>query len=551
MMDKKALLAIVLSFGIWMGWQKLYLEPFQQKALEEQKTYEAARQASLQKAAPSIESSATKTSIAPVSNLSSSSQEPSKNASVSKADFKVNVTNGNSLLDDWVLSNYSKSIDNRSDQISLEYVTGYAKQLSLRFVDASFTDLNDKNWSNFQEKNGSISAELNNSEASISRNFAVHSTDYYGDLTYHFHFNGTPPKYIFLDLAGSPKRPHDKEGSIFGQIPDKVRFSFRDGTQRKTIIASALKETFESSAGVKWFGIDSRYFVFAVSPDRAFRDTTGIQIAKEFSNGVEYVRGSVVIPTDGKQDFSFPLKVYFGPKRIENLEAADPIFSDTIDFGWTTPIAIPILKALKWLYEYVKNYGLSIIILTFLIKVLLFPLTYKSMTSMAKMAKLQPQLNVLREKYKNDKEKLNTEMLSFMKTNGYNPVGGCLPTLLQMPIFFSLYRVFFNSMELYQAPFVGWIHDLSAPDPLFVAPVLLAGLMFLQQRLSPNTATDPAQQKMMQFMPLMFGLFMFFLPAGLNIYMVVNSVTSITQQYILNRRFGLYPRTKATVTPVA
>ena len=198
-----------------------------------------------------------------------------------------------------------------------------------------------------------------------------------------------------------------------------------------------------------------------------------------------------------------------------------------------------------------KNYGLSIIILTFLIKVLLFPLTYKSMTSMAKMAKLQPQLNVLREKYKNDKEKLNTEMLSFMKTNGYNPVGGCLPTLLQMPIFFSLYRVFFNSMELYQAPFVGWIHDLSAPDPLFVAPVLLAGLMFLQQRLSPNTATDPAQQKMMQFMPLMFGLFMFFLPAGLNIYMVVNSVTSITQQYILNRRFGLYPRNKATVTPVA
>jgi YidC/Oxa1 family membrane protein insertase len=225
------------------------------------------------------------------------------------------------------------------------------------------------------------------------------------------------------------------------------------------------------------------------------------------------------------------------------LTKVDPILSDAINFGWTSFIAIPLLSGLKWLYANlpgpIKNYGLAIILLTFLIKMLLFPLMYKSMTSMAKMSKLQPQMNALREKHKDNKEKLNQEMMTFMKTNGYNPISGCLPILLQMPIFFALYRVLFNSMELYHAPFAGWIHDLSSPDPFYVTPILLCGLMFLQQKLSPNTAADPAQQKMLQIMPVMFGAFMLMLPSGLTIYMVVNSAVSISQQYYLNRKLGI------------
>jgi YidC/Oxa1 family membrane protein insertase len=198
----------------------------------------------------------------------------------------------------------------------------------------------------------------------------------------------------------------------------------------------------------------------------------------------------------------------------------------------------------------VQNYGLAIIVLTFLIKMLLYPLTYTSMKSMSKIAKLQPQLNALREKYKDDREKLNVEMMNFMKTNGYNPVGGCLPILIQMPIFFALYRVLFNSMELYQAPFFGWIQDLSSPDPFFITPVLLCGLMYLQQKISPSTATDPMQQKMLQIMPVLFGVFMLLLPAGLNIYMVVNSAVSIAQQYFLNKKLGLTPLANTTPAKV-
>jgi YidC/Oxa1 family membrane protein insertase len=155
---------------------------------------------------------------------------------------------------------------------------------------------------------------------------------------------------------------------------------------------------------------------------------------------------------------------------------------------------------------------------------------------MKQMAKLQPQLQKLREKYKDDKEALNREMLTFMRSNGYNPVSGCLPMLIQMPIFFALYRVLYSSIELYHAPFWLWIRDLSDKDPYYVTPVLLTLTMYIQQKMMPNTATDPAQQKMMQFMPIMFGAFMLTLPSGLTIYMLVNALTSIVQQIVLNRK---------------
>jgi YidC/Oxa1 family membrane protein insertase len=329
-----------------------------------------------------------------------------------------------------------------------------------------------------------------------------------------------------------------------GESPDKVGFTYRDSQGRTHLIADQVKDPHETMAGVKWFGLDTRYFVFAVVPGEKFRKDSGVQVFSGFENGQPSVGGRLVIPTNGQKQFDVPMRVYFGPKHMESLVSADPILADTIDFGWTSVIAIPILGALKWLHNYVGNYGFAIILLTIAIKIVLFPLMYKSMKAMSKMAKLQPQLNALREKHKDDKEKLNAEMMNFMKVHGYNPVSGCLPILAQMPIFFALYRVLFNSIELYQAPFVLWIHDLSLPDPFFVTPVILTGLMYLQQKLSPNTTADPMQQKMLQFMPVMFGVFMLMLPAGLTIYMVINSVMTIGQQYYLNHKLGVYEATK-------
>jgi YidC/Oxa1 family membrane protein insertase len=212
----------------------------------------------------------------------------------------------------------------------------------------------------------------------------------------------------------------------------------------------------------------------------------------------------------------------------------------TVDLGFFTVIAYPILRILLFIYKFVGNYGLAIIVLTVLIKILTFPLVVKSMKGMKKMAEFQPKMKALQEKHKDDKVALNTEMMALMKKSGYNPMAGCFPMLLQMPIFFALYRVLYSAEELYGAPFVLWIKDLSAHDPLYITPVLMSVVMFLQQRLTPpSPGMDPAQRKMMMFMPLVFGGFMLATPSGLCVYMLVNAVVSVIQQQYLNKKLGV------------
>jgi YidC/Oxa1 family membrane protein insertase len=536
-MDKKAILAVVLSMVIWIGWQKYYLEPIQQRNAAVQKAEQEA-QASANKRdelkadldAKGIISPAEKSEIASRARQFQNLENDSTN---------VLVTNSGAAIEGWQLKGFSPTLEKKDVKIGLEGATGFSNQLSLRFNDANMSAEVARNWDSL-ERTGDrgVVAKLSAPSVQAEKQFVLDEKGYGATLQYKLRFTNAVPTYVFLDLFGSPKREHDTEGSIFGQAPDKVHVTFRDPQGRHAEIAASYKETKESASGVKWMGLDTRYFVLAAVPTDASKDA-GAQVAQDNSRGAPAVRGTLVFPTNGAKEMTVSTRVFFGPKDMESLRAVDPILTDTIDFGWTSFLAIPLLQALKWLYTFVHNYGLAIIILTFLIKMALLPLTYKSMKSMSKIAKLQPQLNALREKYKDDREKLNVEMMTFMKTNGYNPVGGCLPILIQMPIFFALYRVLFNSMELYQAPFGLWIHDLSSPDPLFITPVLLCGLMFLQQKLSPTTATDPTQQKMMQIMPVIFGVFMLMLPAGLNVYMVVNSATSIAQQLFLNKKLGI------------
>ncbi|MGZ3700610.1 MAG: membrane protein insertase YidC [Bdellovibrionota bacterium] len=550
-LDKKAYLAIALSIAIWMGWQKFYLEPIQQQQqLAEQRRQELL--AAQQVAQKPVIGAATGAETVGMKSISAgtANQIAVKSGVLQNGSSKISVSNGPFAVAGWEIQAISP--DRPDEKFSLEEITGFSPQLGVHFSD--FPDLNKavkQAWSSFEVKDNAAHSQLQSPGLKATRTLTLEPSGNGALIHYSFHFDKEVPKSVFLDLYGSPKRATDKEGSIFGQAPDKVMVTYRDLSGRKSVIGASLKEDQESAASLRWMGLDTRYFVMAVVPERSTDTDLGAQVAHD-DLGSPAIRGSIVFPTGGKPDVDFSAKVYFGPKDMAALTKVDPLLSDAINFGWTSFIAIPLLGALKWLYANlpgpVKNYGIAIILLTFLIKMMLFPLMYKSMTSMAKMSKLQPQLNALREKYKDDKEKLNVEMMNFMKANGYNPVGGCLPILLQMPIFFALYRVLFDSMELYHAPFGAWIHDLSSPDPFFVTPVLLMGLMYLQQKLSPNTAADPAQQKMMQIMPVMFGAFMFMLPSGLTIYMVVNSAVSISQQYFLNRRLGITRASRAAVT---
>lgn len=357
----------------------------------------------------------------------------------------------------------------------------------------------------------------------LERHYQFSEEQAFVDVVVSARFKTKHPKFAFLSLLmqGRDDDPEAADRMVAAWTKDEIERHLLSDTV-------PLKEVAEP---VKWIGALSRYFTLAVVPKGSVPAKGLVQ-----PHGYKGGRVSLVYPMqDGV--ISIPLRVYFGAKDLAVLHEIDPTLDHTVDFGWFTIVAYPLLRLMKWFYSFTENYGVAIILLTVLVKILTFPLTYKSMKSMKQMATLQPQLKKLQEKYANDREQLNREMLTFMRSHGYNPLAGCWPILIQMPVFFALYRVLYGSVELYQAPFAFWLHDLSDKDPFYVMPVLVSLTWFYQQKLTPQTTMDPTQQKIMQYMPIVFGVFMLTLPAGLGIYFLVNAVLSIFQQIILNKKF--------------
>jgi len=226
---------------------------------------------------------------------------------------------------------------------------------------------------------------------------------------------------------------------------------------------------------------------------------------------------------------------YVGPKIIERLESLAPNLDRTVDFGWLFFISLPLFYILKWFHEVVGNWGVSIILLTVLVKAVFFHLSATSYRSMAKMRAVAPQLNRLKELYGDDRQRMSQEMIALYKREKINPLGGCLPILVQMPVFISLYWVLFESVQLRHAPFFLWINDLSQMDPYFILPILMGASMFIQMHLNP-TPPDPMQAKLMKAMPLVFTVFFLWFPAGLVLYWLTNNILSITQQWYITRK---------------
>lgn len=234
------------------------------------------------------------------------------------------------------------------------------------------------------------------------------------------------------------------------------------------------------------------------------------------------------------EPFQLNYQAYVGPKSHELLMKIDENLAKVVDFGFFNWIARHILALLKWFYGLIGNWGLAIIALTVLVRLMVLPVNIYSFKSMKAMQAIQPQLKDLRERYKDDQQKQQQEIMTLMKQHKVNPLGGCLPIFLQFPIFIALYQVLGNSIELYQAPFGLWIHDLSLKDPFYILPVLMGVTMFIQQKITPNTM-DPAQAKVMLMMPIVFTFFMVSLPSGLTLYMWVGALFSVLQQMYFMR----------------
>jgi len=297
--------------------------------------------------------------------------------------------------------------------------------------------------------------------------------------------------------------------------------------------ASPLKQ--ETAGG--WVAMLQHYFFAAWIPDEGQTDTFTTETVKADSQTRYLVRDfSPALTVAPNQTKAFTARLYVGPKLQSTLDQIAPGLALTVDYGVLTFIASPLHWVLVELYTLVKNWGLAIILLVLLIKVLLFKLSEAQFRSMAKMKRLQPRLEALKERYGDDKQKYNAAMMELYQKEKINPLGGCLPMVVQIPVFFALYWVLLESVELRQAPFFGWIQNLSAPDPYFVLPVLNALATLASQWLSPNPGMDPTQAKIMKTMPLAMAVMFAFFPAGLVLYWTVNGGLSLLQQWVITHR---------------
>lgn len=281
-----------------------------------------------------------------------------------------------------------------------------------------------------------------------------------------------------------------------------------------------------------WIAMLQHYFFSAWLPRSGVAREYYLRRLEEglYSVGVIVAAGTIAPGESG----SVTVPLYAGPEEQEKLAKIAPGLELTIDYGWLTVIAVPLFWVLAWLKQWVGNWGVAIILLTVIIKLLFYPLSATSYRSMAKMRVLAPKLQKLKDQYGQDRQRMQQAMMELYKTEKINPLGGCMPIVVQIPVFIALYWVLLASVELRQAPFFLWIHDLSARDPWFILPILMAVTMWVQTLLNPEPP-DPVQARVMKIMPIVFSIFFFFFPAGLVLYWLVNNVLSIAQQWQITR----------------
>ncbi|MGL4682906.1 MAG: membrane protein insertase YidC [Hafnia alvei] len=294
-----------------------------------------------------------------------------------------------------------------------------------------------------------------------------------------------------------------------------------------------------------WVAMLQQYFATAWIPET---NGTNQFYTANLGNGLSTIgfkAEPVVVAPDTEKNLNATLWV--GPEIQSDMAAVAPHLDLTVDYGWLWFISQPLFKLLQFIHSFIGNWGFSIIVITFIVRGIMYPLTKAQYTSMAKMRMLQPKLAAMRERIGDDKQRMSQEMMALYKSEKVNPLGGCLPLVIQMPIFLALYYMLMGSVELRQAPFALWIHDLAAQDPYYILPILMGITMFFIQKMSPTTVTDPMQQKIMTFMPVIFTVFFLWFPSGLVLYYIVSNLVTILQQQLIYRgleKRGLHSRDK-------
>lgn len=535
-MDKKAFLAVVLSLTVILAWQLFFApksakketEPVQKEATVNQKTV-------VGETVPEPGKPVQSRTI-----LTRTAAGVEKDIPVETAMYSAVFTTSGGALKSFKLKGYQKNLAKDSESVELVHVMdGMPRPLTVTFPESNIDIRPD---SLFATDSNSI--DLTNTQESRNLTFTLsYPNSIRVDKIYTFH-----PGKISFDLEINV---YNLTGFSLNQSPSLSWNEFVDPKLEtdsyshegpvsfiaKSIDRHEVKKMESSKVlgpDVAWGGFESKYFIASmISQNPAL---TSISLGKNAQNMVSVgLKGPQnLIPTGQKGVFSYSL--YLGPKDHDLLKSQGVGLENAIDFGdWLKWLAMPLLLSLKFLYGYVHNYGIAIIILTILIKIIFWPLGNKSYKSMKDMQKLQPKLAELREKYGKDKTKISQETMALYKTHKVNPLGGCLPMLLQIPVFFGLYKTLLYAIELRHAPFYWWIQDLSEKDPYYITPIIMGATMFIQQKMTPPMG-DPMQQKIMLIMPVVFTFMFLNFPSGLVIYWLFQNVLSIGQQYYINKR---------------
>ncbi|NMP81848.1 membrane protein insertase YidC [Pseudoalteromonas arctica] len=353
------------------------------------------------------------------------------------------------------------------------------------------------------------------------------------DVGLEYEINNTTSAPLQVQLYTQIKRTVQEKGSMVDQNYLGAAYGTDEEKYEKYSFSDMADKNLNKSTQGGYVAFIQHYFVSAWVPMQDQSNTLYSLITKSNAAIIGAKDPAVNIQAGSEQILT--ATYYMGPKESDILEAIHPDLDLTVDYGWLFFISQPLFVLLKWLHSILGNWGVAIIAITIIVKSLMYPLTKAQYTSMAKMRALQPKMAALKEKFGDDRQKFGQATMEMYKKEKVNPMGGCFPILLQMPIFLALFYVFLESTELRHAEFIFWLTDLSAKDPYYVLPILFGASMFVTQKLQPMTVTDPMQQKMMTFMPVIFSVFFLWFPSGLVLYWLVSNLISIVQMLIIYR----------------
>ena len=374
--------------------------------------------------------------------------------------------------------------------------------------------------------------------------YTFHRDSYYVDVRYEVQNNTNQEWRGYLYAQFVSTETSDDENTSFlglGRLPSFTGGAIYtpDEKYKKIGFDDMREQPLVQKTTSGWVAMLQHYFVGALLAEKEsqyefYSLVNGTGATTRYSMGYKHLEPlSVAAGRRGEMT----ARMFVGPKENKRLVEADRQLELAVDFGWLTPVSAPLFWLLTQIQRVVVNWGLSIVLLTALVKLVFFPLSAASYKSMAKMKKLGPRMKTLKERYGDDKQKVQQAMMEMYKKDKINPLGGCLPIVVQIPVFIALYWVLLESVELRQAPLALWIHDLSAPDPYYVLPILMGASMFVQQLLNP-APVDPMQANIMRILPIVFTLFFLWFPAGLVLYWLVNNLLSIAQQWFVMRKFA-------------